>query len=1025
MNIANISIKRPVFITVIMIALTILGYTSYQKLVLNEMPNVDMPYVSVMVTEPGATPEQIESKVTKKIEDAVGKISGIDTITSTVNEGSSQTTIAFNLSKNGDVAAQEVRDKISTVRGELPTDINDPIISKFDMSASSILSIAVYGSEDTAKMTDFIDNTIKKKLYTVSGVGSVDVSGEDTREIHIKLDNNKLLSYGLTPSDVVNSIRKDNVDQSTGKVVDGNNEISITTNSKIKKIEDFKNILVAKKNNAEIRVKDIAKVEDGFEEKSSVAYYQGNQAIGIDIVKQSGSNTVEVAKNVKKIVEEIKASAPEGVQVDIVSDNSTSIEESVNEVMKTIVEGCVLAVIIVFLFLNEWESTLISALSLPISIISTFSCMKLMNFSLNSMSLMALSLAVGLLIDDAIVVIENIVRHLHMGKSPMQAAREATSEIGFAVIATTSAVISVFFPIAMVEGMVGKYTIEFALTVVFSMLVSLVISFTLVPMMASKMLKAEKTESKTFIGKFFEWFNKKFDIFAEKYSQLLVLSLNKRWLVLIISGAMFVGSIGLGSSLGFESQVATDNGQVNVSATFDSGITLDTASQKTKQLEAVISKYPEVKFMYSTVKKSSASVKIQLVDKNERKEKSKEIAEKLRSDLQGISGAQITVGTASRGGTSKDVSYNIVGDDRAKLQTFANKIAEDMSKDSNARDVGTNSKSGTPQVRIEVDRDKAADLGVSSSDVASMLSTLFNGSTVSKYDGGKDRYDVKISIDDKERKNLNDLDSIYVLGNKNQQVPLSQVTKKVVETTSSSLHRYNKQPQVEVSSNVTGISSGTFESNYKAKIQSELPDGVSLSIGGTSGMMAEGIKGLIQAIFLSILFLYLVMAAQFESFVDPISIMFALPLAIIGAVLGLFVFGSAISMICMIGIIMLMGLVAKNGILLIDSAKEKVKEGIPIKEALREAGYVRLRPIVMTTLAMIFGMIPAAIATGSGSESRAPMAQAIIGGLITSSVLTLFVVPIAYTILDDLKNKFKKVVHKKPVKIEDELNSNL
>ncbi len=1026
MNIANISIKKPVFITVIMIALTILGYTSYTGLVLNEMPNVDMPYVSVMVTEPGATAEQIESKVTKKIEDSVGKISGIESITSTVNEGYSQTTIAFDLSKNGDVAAQEVRDKISNVRGEMPTDINDPVISKFDMSASSIISIAVYGSDDTQKMTDFIDNTLNKKLYTISGVGSVDVSGEDTREIHIKLDNNKLLSYGLTPSDVVNSIRKDNIDQSTGKVVDENNEISITTNSKIKKVEDFKNILVAKKNNAEIRVKDIAKIENGFEEKSSIAYYQGNQAIGIDIVKQSGANTVEVAKNVKTIVNEIKSSLPEGIKVDIVSDNSVAIEESVNEVMKTIIEGCVLAVIIVFLFLNEWESTLISGISLPISIISTFICMKQMDFSLNSMSLMALSLSVGLLVDDAIVVIENIVRHMHMGKSPIKAAQEATSEIGFAVIATTSAVISVFFPIAMVEGIIGKYIIEFALTVVFSMLVSLVISFTLVPMMSAKMLKPGKKESKTFVGKFFEMFNEKFDIFAEKYSQLLVLSLNKRLLVLGVCAAMFIGSIGLGTSLGFESQVATDNGQVSVNATFDSGITLDTATQKTKQLEAVISKYPEVEFMYSTVKKASTTVKIQLVDKRERKENSKAIAEKLRGDLQGISGVQVTVAAASgAGGASKDVAYNLVGDDRAQLQTFANKIADEMAKDPNARDVGTNSKSGTPQVRIEVDRDKAADLGVSSSDVASMLSTLFNGSSVSKYDGGKDRYDVKISIDDNERKNLNDLNNIYVLGTKNQQVPLSQVTKKVVETTSSSLHRYGKQPQVEVSANVTGISSGTFESNYNAKIQSEMPDGVSLSIGGTSGMMAKGMASLIQAVFISILFLYLVMAAQFESFIDPISIMFALPLAIIGAVLGLFVFGSAISMICMIGIIMLMGLVAKNGILLIDSAKEKMKEGIPIKEALREAGLVRLRPIVMTTLAMIFGMIPAAIATGAGSESRAPMAQSIIGGLITSSILTLFVVPIAYTILDDLKNKFKKIVHKKSVKVNNELNSNL
>jgi multidrug efflux pump subunit AcrB len=413
MNIANISIKRPVFISVIMIALTILGFVSYEGLPLNDMPNADMPYVSVSVTENGATPENIESKITKQIEDAVQQISGVQNITSNVSSGVSQTTIEFDLSVNGETAAQQVRDKISSIRGKLPTDADDPVISKFDMSATAIISMAVYGSSDNQEMADFVDNTLKPKLYTVSGVGAINVSGEDTREIHIKLDNNKLLQYGLTSSSVINSIKNDNIDQSTGKVIDGDNQISITTTSKIQKVEDFKNILVSNKNGTEIRVKDIATVEDGIVDRTSQAYYQGNPAIGIDIVKQSGSNTVEVAKDAKAALEQVKASLPKGMHADIVSDNSTSIKDTVDDVMNTIVEGCILAVIIVFLFLNEWESTLISASSLPISIITTFVCMKEMNFTLNTMSLMALSLAVGLLIDDAIVVIENIVRHLH------------------------------------------------------------------------------------------------------------------------------------------------------------------------------------------------------------------------------------------------------------------------------------------------------------------------------------------------------------------------------------------------------------------------------------------------------------------------------------------------------------------------------------------------------------------------------------------------------------------------------------
>ncbi len=1028
MNIANISIKRPVFISVIMIALTILGYMSYEKLALNDMPDADLPYVSVAVTESGATPEEIESKITKKVEDAVQQISGVQNITSTVNSGVSQTVIEFDLSKDGEVAAQEVRDKVSGIRGQLPTDANDPIISKFDMSAQSIISIAAYGLDDNQEMADFIDNTLKPKLYAVSGVGAINVSGEDTREIHIKLDNNKLMQYGLTSSGVVNAIKNDNIDQSTGKVTDGDNQISITTTSKIQKIEDFKNILISNKNGTEIRVKDIATVEDGVEERTSQAYYQGNPSIGIDIVKQSGANTVQVAKDVKAALAQVQASLPKGMHVDVVSDNSTSIQDTVNDVMDTIKEGCILAVIIVFLFLNEWESTLISASSLPISIITTFICMKEMNFTLNTMSLMAMSLAVGLLIDDAIVVIENIVRHLHMGKSPIQAAKDATSEIGFAVIATTSAVIAVFFPMAMIEGILGKFFIEFALTIVFSMAVSLFVSFTLVPMMSSKMLQSGKKESKTFIGRFFRWFNDKFDALAEKYSHLLAVLLHRRLIVLLACGAMFVGSIFLVSSLGFAMMPTTDQGRISVSANFDTGITLDNASQKTKQLEEIIKKNPEVQYMYSTVNNSSATVNITLVDKKQRKDSARDISEKLRSDMSNLPGMEITVSAASMGGGgrgSKDVTYDLVGDDRTKVQAFAEKMKAEMAKDPQASDVGINTSAGTPEVKMTVDRDKAADLGVNSADVANTLSTLFNGSTVTKYDGGTDRYDVKVMLQDGQRKNLNDLDGIYVSGSNGKLIPITQVTKKVVGTTSSTLHRYNKQAQVELSCNVKGAATGTFQNQYLAKIKSELPPGVSLSVGGSNGTMQKSMTSMVQNSVLSILLLYLVMAAQFESFVDPIAIMFALPLAMIGAIIGLFIGGSQLSMVALIGIVMLMGLVAKNGILLVDAAKERIKEGMPRNEALVEAGLVRLRPIIMTTLAMIFGMIPTVLATGSGTEMRKPMAEAIIGGLITSTILTLFVVPIMYTLLDGLKRRFRKIFHRKPSNNDVDSNINL
>ena len=1013
MNISDISIKRPVFITVIMVVLAILGFVSYGSLAVNDMPDADLPYVSVSITESGATPQEIENKVTKQVEDAIQQISGVQNIDSTIGSGYSQTVIEFDLSKDVDIAAQEVRDKISGIRGDLPTDIFEPVISKFDMSAQPIISIAVYGSDDNKVMSDFVDNVLKKKLYTISGIGSIDVSGNDTREIHIKLDNDKLLEYGLTSSVVVNSITNDNVDGSTGKIKTEDNQISITTNSKIEKVEDFKNILVTSVNGSEIRLKDIATIEDGIEERTSESYYQGNSAIGIKIIKQSGSNTVEVAKGIKEVLKEVNNSLPDGVHVEIVSDNSKSIEDSVDDVMKTIKEGCILAVIIVFLFLNEWRSTLISALSLPISIITTFICMKLMKFSLNTMSLMALSLAVGLLIDDAIVVIENIVRHLHMGKRPMEAAKEATSEIGFAVIATTCAVIAVFLPIAMVEGILGKYFIEFALTIVFSMAVSLFVSFTLVPMMAARLLSSSEKENKTFIGKFFVGFNKAFDAFSEKYSQLLSFLLNKKLIVLIVCGILFAFSISIANLLGFVMMPSTDQGTVSVSATFDSGITLDMASKKTKQIEEIVNKHPEVEYVFSTVKKDSATVSITLVDKNQRSETSRELASKMSEELKQLSGMEVYATASSMMGSSKDVKYVIIGEEREKVQEFAEKMKTQIASDPEAKDVATNTKAGTPEMKITVDRDKAADLGVNPSNVATILNTLFNGSTVTKYDGGQDRYDVKVMIQDSQSENITDLDQIYVSDSKNRLIPLSQVTKKVIGITSSTLYRHNKQAKVELACNVDSTSTGTFENSHKAKIIEQLPDGIQLNLGGITGSLQKAMQSLILCSCLSIVFLYLVMAAQFESFIEPIAIMFALPLAMIGAIVGLFVCGSQLSMMALIGVVMLMGLVSKNGILLIDAAKERVQEGVPIKEALVQAGLVRIRPIIMTTLAMIFGMVPTAIATGAGTEMRKPMAQAIIGGLITSTILTLFVVPIVYLLLDNLKNGTRKIFHRK------------
>ncbi|KGK87436.1 acriflavin resistance protein [Desulfosporosinus sp. HMP52] len=1015
MFIANISIKRPVFITVIIIVFLVVGMLCFRGLSINDMPQADFPYVTVAIEQHGVAPDQMETNVAKKVEEAIGQISGVKHIYTNISEGVCNVIVEFDLAKSPDVAAQEVRDKVSSIRKSLPNDIDEPIIAKYDFSATPILSLAVSGTMDNRVITKIVDDVITKSLYTVSGVGSVKVYGKEEREIKIKLDLEKLAEYGLAPAEMVSAVQNGNMERPGGKVTDGQTEISLRTDNKVKNLEDFYNITVGVRSGREIKVRDVATVADGIKDKDSISYYDGKEAIGVDIIKQSGSNTVLVSDNVKKQLDLIKGTLPKGITVDVVADNSVSIRDSVDEVVKTILEGCILAIIIVFIFLREWESTLISGISLPTSIVTTFIAMKVMDFSLNTMSLMALSLAVGLLIDDAIVVIENIVRHLHMGKPPMQAAREATSEIGLAVMATTFAVVAVFVPIAMVSGIIGKYFVEFGLTVAFSMLVSLFISFTLVPMMSSRLLKSERKTKKTFVGHFLDWFNDKFDLLGTSYSKFLKVVLNHRLITLIFTIGIFVASMKLIPLLGFSFIPATDAGGINISVSTDSGLTLQAVGDKAKEIEEKLKKYPEVTHVYTTVSSDKISVYAKLTEKQEREKAAKQIASEVREDLKGITGIEMAVKASSLGpNEGKDVSFIILGNNTEAMQAVALKGKKMLSQDPHAKDVELDLKTGKTETKLEVDRDKVSDLGVDVALAATTIQALFDGIDAGKFEWAGDRYNVRVSLKDDQRRSLDNLNGIYVNGSVNgsndRMIPLANVTKKVLSTSYATIHRYDRLTQIELSANVEGIPTGDFLNMYTNKLTKELdiPEGVIVKVGGMNETMQEGFASLVTALLMGILFMFLVMAMQFESFLDPIAIMFSLPMALIGAVLGLYIAGSELSILSLIGIILLMGLVAKNGILLIDFTKQKMNEGFEVKAALIEAGSVRLRPILMTTLAMIFGMIPVAIGTGSGAEMRAPMGHAVIGGLITSTLLTLFVVPVVYSFLDDMKKKLSR-----------------
>ncbi|WPC39455.1 efflux RND transporter permease subunit [Clostridium sp. JS66] len=1010
MFLSDVSLKRPVFITVIIIALLALGAISYINLPMDQLPDVDMPTVSVRITQSGADPDQIESKITKKVEDAVSQISGVKHVTSTITEGSSNTSVSFELEKPSSEAMQEVKDKLSNIRSSLPRDIDDPVISKYDASASAIFSFAVTSSMPNKELSEIVDDNIVKKLQTINGVGAVNTSGQEEKEVHIKLNKEKMNSLNITVSELTNGLGADNINLSSGKVSGGDMQISLKTDSSIKKVDDFLNVLITKRNGSEIKLGDIATVEDGSKEKSSLSFYNGKEAIGIDIVKQSNSNTVQVAKDVKKEIESIKKSLPSGVKINLVADNSTSIIDSVKDVQQTMIEGCILAVIVVFIFLKNIASTAISAVSIPVSIIATFAVMKFMNFTLNTVSLMALSLAVGLLIDDAIVVIENIVRHLNMGKSPIQAAKDGTSEIGLAVIATTLAIVAVFLPIAMINGMVGKFLVQFGLTVAASVLVSLFVAFTLVPMLSAKSLSSKEKEV-PIIGKFLERFNNSFDNLSKAYSKLLKWALDHRIVTLMIPIGLLVVSLLLATQLKTGFVAATDNGQIAITADLDASSTLDNASKIDKDMEAVIKKNKTVQYISSTVQSNKIKLNVKISDKKDRKDSIDEIIVKMRQDLVNIPGINLSINSAGGStGSGKSVQYHVQGQDFQKLQKYALKVEKVMKNTPGAVDVGITYTSGKPEVKLEVDRDKAQDLGVNPSTVSSTLNTLFNGTVVSQYETEKDRYDVRMQLEKNDRKDFDSLQGIYVTSTSNKMIPIDQVTRKVFSTSSSTINRYDKEREIQLSANYAQVAQSDFTKAFSNKLKSEAPTpkDIKLSAGGSQDQMAESMGGLAQALLMGVLFIFLVIAAQFESFVDPLAILLSLPLALIGAILGLLVGNKELDMMSAIGVIMLMGLVTKNAILLIDFAKQNYNKGMNLKEALINAGHTRLRPIIMTSLAMIFGMIPTAIASGAGSEQRAPMAFAIIGGLITSTLLTLLFVPVVYTYLNDLKIFFRK-----------------
>jgi HAE1 family hydrophobic/amphiphilic exporter-1 len=1015
MILTDISLKRPVFAAVTIMALIVLGAVSYVSLSVDEYPDVEFPFVMVQVNYQGANPEQVDSKIIQKVEEAVGSVSGVKHISSTAGEGYGFTFVEFTLETSPSVAAQDVRDKLGKIRGELPQDADEPIIMRWDPNQEPIVQLALTGSMSLRELTVLADDVIKPRLEAVNGVGSVGIDGSAKREIDIELDKDKLAAFNLTIPEVVNNLKGENLEVPGGKLTQGQREVSLRTMGNLTSAKDFLNVPIGRKEGLQLYVSNIAATSDTTKEMTSISRLDGKEAISINITKQSGSNIVRVSEEIKKRVTAFNKELPKGAKLTLVQDSSQRVRESVNDVLFNLIIGGLLAVVIVFIFLGNWRSTLISAITIPASIVATFFTMKLMNFSINTMSLLALSLAVGILIDDAIVVIENIVRHMEMGKNKFKAAAEATQEIGLAVTATTLTLVAVFVPVAMMTGIAGQFFKQFGLTVAFSVLVSLFIAFTLTPMLSAKFLDISHGQKVSFLDRSLGLFNKHFDMWTERYSQFLHKVLRHRFKLLAMALVLFIGSFLLVPLLGSDFMPRSDRGEFFVYANLDTGVSVDGAAAIGEQMTEILQGTPEVIMVKNIANVDKVSLFVKLKAKGERKHSVTEVMTDLRERFNKIPG--IRVGFMETGAVHDEYPIQIVlkGPSLDTLSEYADKVKTIMENTPGAVDVLSSYKPGKPDAQIQIKRAEAADLGVSTSTIADTMNTLFNGITISQFKDEDDRYDVKLRLKKDNRTTFADFEGIYVPSqykdkyDKTVLVPLGQVTEKVYATSPSEINRYDRQKQITLTANLLGVTLGDFnKALYKQLEAIQMPTGYTIVSVGESENMDDTFTSMLMAIILAVSFIFFVLAAQFESYIDPFAIMLALPLAIIGAILGLLVMHSSLSIMSMIGIIMLMGLVTKNAILLVDFAKQRMAQGESCNEALVNASRIRMRPIMMTTAAMIFGMLPLALGIGPGAEGRASMAHAIIGGLITSTLLTLVVVPVVYSLLADLKQRLAK-----------------
>ena len=1038
----RVSLKNPVFATMVMLALVVLGLFAYQRLKVDQFPNIDFPVVVVSTEYPGASPEIVESEVSKKIEEGVNSIAGINALTSRSYENQSVVVIEFQLQIDGRKAAEDVREKVAAIRPNLRTEVKEPRVLRFDPSARSIWSLAVVPEAVNGKapsgveLTNWSEQVLKKRLENVRGVGSVTLVGGTRREINLYLKPEAMEALGVTADQVVNAVRNENQDLPVGAIRSIEQERMVQVESRMLRPEDFGQIIVARKGSTSIRLSQVARVQDGAQEIDTLALYNGQRTLLLAIQKAQDENTIDVIDGLVKTVAEMKGQLPPGIRLEPIADGSRPIRVAVDNVRRTLIEGAALTVLIVFLFLNSWRSTVITGLTLPISIIGTFMFMQMFGFTINMVTLMALSLCVGLLIDDAIVVRENIVRHVQMGKDAYNASLDGTQEIGLAVLATTLSIVAVFLPIGFMEGIIGKFFHEFGITIVAAVMISMFVSFTLDPMLSSiwhdpsieahGKHHAPVTFYDKTIGRVTHWFDQSTERLAEGYQTILAWSLvHKRKTVLLAIG-VFVLSIFMVRFVGTEFVPKADFSETYVNFQTPVGSSIEATEAKTRQVEAIIREFPEVRYTLATLNtgnalgKNSASVYVRLIDRKERARNVDQMSAALRDRLAKVPGVTVThAGLLDSVGGNKQIEFSLQGPDQRELERLARQAMNKVRTIPGLVDLDSSVKDDKPTLRVEVQRASAADLGLGTGQLAGPLRTLVAGQTVGNWRAPDDQtYDVNVRLAPESRNSPQDLERLpfavtSAADGAQRIVRLGQVAKVSESTGSNQINRRDLMREVAINANAYDRSAGEISADIRKTMDNmQLPPGYRYQFGGSTKNMAESFGYAVSALAMAVIFIYMILASQFKSFLQPLALMTALPLTLIGVVMALMAFRSTLSMFSIIGVIMLMGLVTKNAILLVDFAIRAREDrtdtdgrripGMERSAALLLAARVRLRPILMTTLAMIFGMVPLAFALTEGSEQRAPMGQAVIGGVITSSLLTLVVVPVVYCYMDDL-----------------------